>query len=704
MKNNQSEENQQPSIQQGILNNSSVDGNLMVGSITQNVNPIPSVQRPRNEKRLLQDVKKEVAGKLKQSLHNAILINLGKEAQPEQVKCLWSSDIKIGDKKREAIPDETSILEVFDREEIAGKLLILGSPGAGKTTTMLNLAKALVVRSQEDCDYPIPVLFNLSTWKDNEQSIRDWLVAKLNSKYGVRKDIGANWADDAKLLPMLDGLDELESVHQEPCVRKINEFLQSDSRSRYMVICSRREEYEKVVRGQWEQEKEKQIEKISSRYNTRLYLNGAICLQALNPKQIQNYLYDLKRVEIWDLVKHDSNLLDFIKVPFFLNIVTITLGQISTDTIHDLEYSSYQIFRHFINTYFPQILKNIQSTYFLRIFIENYLTLFLERLWKRILIQNYQIFFIDEYIHLMLTRDIQNEMGKEHISIEKTKRYLSWLAKQLQREGEYDFLIENIQPDWLSNKFYGVEKIAYALICIPLFVLILLLGPGLHATASVGILLPEWPSMVYSWCQIGGIIWGLSAPFSKINTFERIYFELHLSKIAKIVSFAIVNEIFIFIILNNQFIFTSSTYLLAYVLFTNFKSSDIKTKTKANEGIWISFKNSIIVGFFVFFAVCIPLLFHYTVQSSVNFWFAIIDSVTGGFSTALIAALFTGGYAFIRHFLLRWILRCLHYIPWDYACFLNYCTDRLLLQRIGGRYRFIHRFLRERFAAIPLGK
>ncbi|MHC5897393.1 hypothetical protein [Nostoc sp.] len=114
-------------------------------------------ERPRTQKLLLQAVKDEVVVRLKQSLHNAVLINLGKEVQPEQVKRPWSSDIKIGEKPSEPIPDGRSILEVFDQEEIAGKLLILGNPGAGKTTTMLDLAKALIARAEEDADYPIPV-------------------------------------------------------------------------------------------------------------------------------------------------------------------------------------------------------------------------------------------------------------------------------------------------------------------------------------------------------------------------------------------------------------------------------------------------------------------------------------------------------------------------------------------------------------------
>jgi hypothetical protein len=47
-----------------------------------------------------------------------------------------------------------------------------------------------------------------------------------------------------------------------------------------------------------------------------------------------------------------------------------------------------------------------------------------------------------------------------------------------------------------------------------------------------------------------------------------------------------------------------------------------------------------------------------------------------------------GGEACIRHFFLRLILCLRGYIPWNYARFLNYATDRLLLQRVGGRYRF----------------
>jgi predicted NACHT family NTPase len=103
--------------------------------------------RSRIEQQLLQAVKDEVETRLKYSLHNAVLINLGMENQLKQVQHPWSSDIKMGNKPSEPIPKDWQILQVFD--EAQGKLLILGKPGAGKTTTMLELAQSLVTRAEQ---------------------------------------------------------------------------------------------------------------------------------------------------------------------------------------------------------------------------------------------------------------------------------------------------------------------------------------------------------------------------------------------------------------------------------------------------------------------------------------------------------------------------------------------------------------------------
>jgi hypothetical protein len=63
----------------------------------------------------------------------------------------------------------------------------------------------------------------------------------------------------------------------------------------------------------------------------------------------------------------------------------------------------------------------------------------------------------------------------------------------------------------------------------------------------------------------------------------------------------------------------------------------------------------------------------------------------------------SGGWAVLRHFVLRWLLHRRHIFPWNAQGFLNTATARILLQRVGGGYGFIHRLLLEYFANLDEG-
>ncbi len=277
----------------------------------QQLTDVANPARPNNERILLAAVKEEVTARLRQSLHNAVLINLGKESQPQQVKRPWDAEIKIGLKPAEPLPDTTTIFQVFDSEEIAGKLLILGAPGAGKTTTQLELAQALVSRAEEQPDYPVPVLFNLSSWKDDRQPLTDWLVAELKSKYGVSKKLGQDWVNNHQLLPLLDGLDELEPQRQEGCVHAINQFLVSETRPLFLVVCSRIEEY--------------------SNYATQLQIKGAILLQPLNNNQIFDYLTSINSIALCSTISNDLDFLELVKTPLLLSITVLAFQKVSVE-------------------------------------------------------------------------------------------------------------------------------------------------------------------------------------------------------------------------------------------------------------------------------------------------------------------------------------------------------------------------------------
>ncbi|PSB54514.1 hypothetical protein C7B61_22210, partial [filamentous cyanobacterium CCP1] len=291
--------------------------------------------RPREELLLLQTVEDEVVSRLDQSLHYAVLINLKKEAQPEQVNRPWERELRIGLKPATPLPADRTIAQIFDDPAIRGKLLILGQPGAGKTTALLDLAKALLERARADIHQPIPIILNLSTWKDEKQPIREWAIAELKSKYGVSIKLGRQWVSDRKLLPLLDGLDEVAPERQESCVICVNEFLSSESSPLYVTVCSRLAEYENLTQP--------------------LHLNGAVCLKELSNEQIQAYLTQLDRPLLWQVLSHHSDLLELVRSPFRLNITLLAYPQDSGDHWEQLQRASNPL-QFLLNAYIERML------------------------------------------------------------------------------------------------------------------------------------------------------------------------------------------------------------------------------------------------------------------------------------------------------------------------------------------------------------
>ena len=154
------------------------------------------------------------------------------------------------------------------------------------------------------------------------------------------------------------------------------------------------------------------------------------------------------------------------------------------------------------------------------------------------------------------------------------------------------------------------------------------------------------------------------------------------------------------------------------VLASGFGSVKVKQKTVPNQGIWSSRKNFLRVGLIFgsnvgLIVVLIHVLFwvlmyRLTIIETNNI--KLSDMLSVGLhsskgmalSFGLIFGLFFGirygGTTCIQHFNLRRILHRKGHIPWNYARFLDYASERLLMKKVGGGYIFYHRMLMEHFA------
>jgi len=71
-----------------------------------------------------------------------------------------------------------------------------------------------------------------------------------------------------------------------------------------------------------------------------------------------------------------------------------------------------------------------------------------------------------------------------------------------------------------------------------------------------------------------------------------------------------------------------------------------------------------------------------------------------GILSAWVAGTLYGGGSVVNHFWLRYWLKQLHIIPPHYTEFLDEAANRIILNKVGGGYRFVHRQLQEHFAAL----
>jgi hypothetical protein len=89
-----------------------------------------------------------------------------------------------------------------------GRLVILGAPGSGKTVSAVQLVVHLLRHDPEP--QWVPVRFSLAGW-DPAQNVDEWMADRLARDYRIPQAHAEDLVRKGRILPVLDGLDEMDS-------------------------------------------------------------------------------------------------------------------------------------------------------------------------------------------------------------------------------------------------------------------------------------------------------------------------------------------------------------------------------------------------------------------------------------------------------------------------------------------------------------
>jgi len=113
------------------------------------------------------------------------------------------------------------------------RAVLLGEPGAGKTTTLWKLARDALEAALADEAAPIPLLVSLGKWTETDEKLRPFLERQLG-------ELGAHLGallESGRAILLLDGLNEMPTAERAAKAAQVKAFLLAQRRLAAMLSC-----------------------------------------------------------------------------------------------------------------------------------------------------------------------------------------------------------------------------------------------------------------------------------------------------------------------------------------------------------------------------------------------------------------------------------------------------------------------------------
>lgn len=672
----------------------------------------PASPQERNRFAMLQNVRSFwIEGVLENSLHSAVAIDLGTRFESGAVENPWNTVLRTPAGDEPQVSDMTPI-EIFDR--LNGKLLILGDPGSGKTTTLLTLARELLNRAEQDEQHPLPIIFNLSSWGEKQLPLEEWLVEELSTRYHAPHQFAQTWVQNDALLPLLDGLDEVAEKQRSACVEAINAY-----RSQHgfvdIVVCSRTLDY--------------------ARLTEQLRLNGAIVIQPLSPAQVDQYLSafgsSMNSLRAW--IAQDKSLGQMAESPLMLSIMALTYRDESrqmpsagadVETLRDALFTAYvqRMFErrgtqlaytreqtmHYLHWLAVKMQDHGQSLFH----IED-----LQPTWLPTAAQVWDFPVTIRWISSAVMGVFFTLAGLALLVAVGRAELLWWPLCYGLAGVAYGYLFTH---PWVLGDSDRQRTLATVIISVLVGVVLGLAAGFIHHRADVGLI----------YALMAGLSIGLTAiPYhlkwvkrfrtrtDQIVLLERVQYarpRITMRFLTLILPFQVSAGIFYGVgFFPEQLMLSVPGLLVALLLgliptvgislyMEGFTPADVGLRLRPNEGLLATLQNMAKFGgttmfLALFWAVGAAIL-------GVSVWGALLLWLALALHFGTDTILSHGGIPFLQHLYLRYQLEKTRSIPRRIDHFLDHAAMLILLRKVGGGYIFIHRYLLEYFAAAEVRK
>ncbi|MFD9337969.1 NACHT domain-containing protein [Streptomyces sp. NPDC060028] len=235
------------------------------------------------------------------------------------------------------------------------QLVVLGPQGAGKSVLALLLAWDLLKTWQ--LHEPVPVVLSLSSWRP-EVGLREWMARRIRelgdagghgrgTKRRAGKNAAARLVDENRVMPVLDGLDELPPALHASAVEAIDAAVVEGVP---LLLTCRGDEYERAVRD-------------SGSHLTRA---AVVELEPVTPTDAITYLEqstvtgDRRWEEVFDALRgrHDSALATALSSPLMLYLARTAYQAGSTDPgelLGERFGTREEIESHLLKRYLPAV-------------------------------------------------------------------------------------------------------------------------------------------------------------------------------------------------------------------------------------------------------------------------------------------------------------------------------------------------------------